>query len=48
MALIKVLILGDPNAGIEEMHMKCFCDNYNLKSLIKQPTCYKNPDNPNS
>ena len=26
--------------------MKCFCDNYNLKSLIKQPTCYKNPDNP--
>ena len=26
--------------------MKYFCDNYNLKSLIKQPTCYKNPDNP--
>ena len=26
--------------------MKCFCDNYNLKSLIKQPTCYKNSDNP--
>ena len=26
--------------------MKCFCDNYNLKSLIKQSTCYKNPDNP--
>ena len=25
--------------------MYCFCDNYNLKSLIKQPTCYKNPDN---
>ena len=31
----KVLILGDFNAGIEEKHMKCFCDNYNLKSLIK-------------
>ena len=42
----KVLILGDYHAGIEEKHMKCFCDNYNLKSLIKQPTCYKNPDNP--
>ena len=41
----KVLILGDFNAGIEEKHMKCFYDNYNLKSLIKQPTCYKNPDN---
>ena len=24
--------------------MKLFCENYNLKSLIKQPTCYKNPD----
>ena len=42
----KILILGDFNAGIEEKHMKCFCDNYNLKSLMKQPTCYKNPDNP--
>ena len=41
-----VLILGDFNADIEEKHVKCFCDNYNLKSLIKQPTCYKNPDNP--
>ena len=26
--------------------MKCFCGNYNLKSLVKQSTCYKNPDNP--
>ena len=42
----KVLILGDFNVGIEEKHIKCFCDNYNFKSLIKQPTCYKNPDNP--
>ena len=41
----KVLLLGDFNAGIEEKHMKCFCDNYNLKSLTKQPTCYKNLDN---
>ena len=36
----KALILGDFNAGIEEKHMKCFCDNYNLKSLVKQPTYY--------
>ena len=42
----KVLILDEFNAGIEEKHIKCFCDNYNLKSLIKQPTCYKNADNP--
>ena len=26
--------------------MKAFCDNYNLTSLIKRPTCYKNPNNP--
>ena len=26
--------------------MKTFCDNCNLTSLIKQPTCYKNPNNP--
>ena len=27
--------------------MKEFCQSYNLKSLIKVPTCYKNPDSPN-
>ena len=26
--------------------MKCFCNNFNVKSLIKQPTCHKNLDNP--
>ena len=41
----KMLILGDFNVGIEEKHIKAFCDNYNLSSLIKQPTCYKNPSN---
>ena len=25
--------------------MKSFCENYGLKNLIKQPTCYKNPSN---
>ena len=42
----KVLILGALNTDIEEKHMKYFCVNYKLKSLIKQSTCYKNPDNP--
>ena len=41
----KFLILGDFNVGIEEQHTKTFCDNCNLASLIKQPTCYKNPSN---
>ena len=40
----KVIISGDFNTDIEEKHMNCFCENYNLKSLIKQPACYKNPD----
>ena len=40
--------MGDFNAGVEEKHMKCFCDNYNLNSSIKQPTCYKNRYNPTS
>ena len=35
-----ILILGNFNVGIEDQHMKSFCDNYNLTSLIKQPTCY--------
>ena len=42
----KMLILGDFNVGIDEPHMKSFCEAYNLTNLIKQPTCYKNPDNP--
>ena len=42
----KNVILGDFNVGIEEQHMKAFCDNYNLTSLLKQPTYYKNPNNP--
>ena len=41
-----ILILGDFNVGIEEQHLKDFRDNCNLTSLIKQPTCYKNPSNP--
>ena len=40
-----MLILGDFNIGIDEPHMKSFCETYNLTNLIKQLTCYKNPDN---
>ena len=41
-----VIFLGDFNAGIEETTMKSFCESYNLTNLIKQPTCFKNPDKP--
>ena len=28
--------------------MKDFCDLYDLENLIKEPTCYKNAENPSS
>ena len=40
------MILGDFNVEIEETNMESFCQYYNPKSLIKQPTCYKNPNKP--
>ena len=42
------LILGDLNSEIKEPCIKDFCDTYNLKNLIKDPTCLKNPLNPRS
>ena len=41
-----MLILGDFNSTIYEKEMKDFCEMYNLTNLIKEPTCYKNADNP--
>ena len=40
------IILGDFNIEMEEQHIQDFCDNYALKSLIRQPTCYKSQSNP--
>ena len=37
-----MIFLGD----FDEHHMKSFCENYGLKNLIRQPTCYNNPSNP--
>ena len=42
----KVLILGDFNVEIDDQNMKTFGDSYSLTSLIKQPTCHKNPSHP--
>ena len=38
----KIILLRDFNTEIDVQHMQSFCDNYSLKSLIRQPTCYKN------
>ena len=40
-----MLMLGDFNVDIDEPPMKFFCKTYNLPNQIKQPTCYKIPDN---
>ena len=41
-----MILLGDFNVTDDEHHMKSFCENYGLKNLIRQPTCYKTPSNP--
>ena len=40
------LVLGDFSVCVEDSSMSEFCDAYNLKSLIREPTCYENPENP--
>ena len=42
------ILLGDFNSEITENAMKEFCDTYNLKNLITEATCFKNPINPSS
>ena len=43
-----ILILVDRNSTMSDGPMKNFCEIYNLENLIKEPTCYKNPDNSSS
>ena len=40
------ILIGDFNSEITEGPMKSFCNTYNLKCLVKEPTCFKNIDNP--
>ena len=40
------IVLGDFNVGMDNSDMSVFCDTYDLKSLIKELTCSKNPENP--
>ena len=39
-------MIGDFNLDVNQSCMKQFYEFYNLSSLIKEPTCYKNPQNP--
>ena len=40
------LVLEDFNICVEDSSMPEFYDTCNLKSLIREPTCYKNPESP--
>ena len=39
-----IILLGDFNSCIDDSHMIGFCDTYKLRSLVKHPTCFKNPE----
>ena len=41
-----MLLVGDFNSEMCEKDMNEFCDLYNLKCLIKEPTCFKSRNNP--
>ena len=41
-----LLLLGDFNSEMSEPIMEAFCGNYNLKNLVNENTCFKNPENP--
>ena len=38
----KIILLGDFNTEIDEQQMQSFCNNFSVKSLVRQPICYKN------
>ena len=41
-----LIIMGDFNSEISELPLEEFCLTYDLKSLIKSPTCFKSETNP--
>ena len=41
-----ILLMGDFNEKETETNTIHFFEKYNLKNLVKEPTCYKNPENP--
>ena len=41
-----LIIIGDFNVEANDSAISIFSDSYDLKSFIKEPTCYKNPNKP--
>ena len=40
------ILIGDFNVCINDPRMESFCESYRFKRLIKDTTCFKNPENP--
>ena len=38
--------MGDFNADVSDLSVNSFCTLFKLKSIAKETTCYKNPENP--
>ena len=43
-----IIIMSDFNICVEQISLTGFYNTFGLKSLIKDATCYKNPENPSS
>ena len=41
-----LILLDDFNSYMDDSPMIGFCETYNLRNLVKHPTCFKNPENP--
>ena len=41
-----IVLLSTFNGCVNDEALQTFCKSYSLHSLIKQPTCFKNPENP--
>ena len=41
-----IVIMGDFNSETSDEFLHEFCEIYNFKNLIKEPTCFKNQENP--
>ena len=40
------ILIGYFNVSIDGLYMESFCESYRFKSLIKDLTCFKNPEDP--
>ena len=40
------ILVGDFNAEPADTAVSNFCEIYNLKNIIREKTCFKNPNNP--